>query len=321
MAISIPWYSRWLNKSHTGAGRVGLAVGPDGLAIVMVNALGAVQYCQFHDPEGDSSQLLANIVAEKGWEKMPCSLVLHPVYYQLLLTEKPPVESDEMSSAVRWKVKEFIDFPVEEAAIAHFELPEDAYRGRQKMLYAAALRKSTLQSLITPIEASGLQVDCVEIAELAMHNIVSRLPQKSGGIAVVQLHEGEGFINLVEDGAVYLTRRLDIGLDTFNASVDNTRFFDSLFLEIQRSLDYYESQLGKGIITRLFYSPGLANTVAIGDFLSTQLGLNVAPLELPVLEMAEDVGADGEHIIRSASALGAALGPYQPPQETIRAAS
>ena len=99
MAISIPWYSRWLNKSHTGAGRVGLAVGPDGLAIVMVNTLGAVQYCQFHDPEGDSSQLLANIVAEKGWEKMPCSLVLHPVYYQLLLTEKPPVESDEMSSA------------------------------------------------------------------------------------------------------------------------------------------------------------------------------------------------------------------------------
>ncbi len=325
MAISIPWLkatwlNTWLNKNHDGAGRVGLAVGPDGLAIAMVNASGAVEYCQFHDPQGDSSQLLADMVEQKGWENIPCSVVLHPVYYQLLLTEKPPVEGDEMQSAVRWKVKEFLDFPVEEAAIAHFLLPEDAYRGRQKMLYAAALRKTTLQSLISPIEASGLTVDCIEIAELAMHNIVSRLPQEGGGIAMVQLHEGEGFINLVEDGAVYLTRRLDIGLDKFNANVDNTRFFDSLFLEIQRSLDYYESQLGKGIITRLFYSPGLADTVAIGDFLSAQLGLNVAPLDLSVIDMAEGVSGDEEQRVRSASALGAALGPYQP-QETIRAAS
>ncbi len=324
MAISIPWLKaawldKWLNKGHTGIGRVGLAVGPDGLAIAMVNDQGAVEYCQFHDPQGDSSQLLAEMVDEKGWESLPCSVVLHPVYYQLLLTEKPPVEGDEMQSAVRWKVKEFLDFPVEEAAVAHFLLPEDAYRGRQKMLYAAALRKTTLQSLIGPIEASGLKVDCIEIAELAMHNLISRLPQEGGGIAVVQLHEGEGYINLVEDGAIYLTRRLDIGLDKFNAGVDNTRFFDSLFLEIQRSLDYYESQLGKGIITRLFYSPGLPNTAPIGDFLSQQLGLNVAPLELSMLEIAGGAG-DGEQIIRSTSALGAALGPYQP-QESIRAAS
>ncbi|ARN73598.1 hypothetical protein [Oceanicoccus sagamiensis] len=319
MAISTAWLSKWFNKNDTGRGRVGLAVGPDGLAITMVNHLGVLEYCQFHDPQGDSSQLLADIVAEKGWEDTPCSVVLHPVYYQLLLTEEPPVEGDEIQAAVRWKVKEFLDFPVEEAAIAYFGLPEDAYRGRQKMLYAAALRKTTLQSLISPIEASGLNVDCVEIAELAMHNIISRLPQEGGGIAMVQLHEGEGFINLVEDGAVYLTRRLDIGLDKFNAGVDNTRFFDALFLEIQRSLDYYESQLGKGIITRLFYSPGLPETVPIGDFLSAQLGLNVAPLELSMCEVAEAI-SDNEQLIRSASAVGAALGP-QRSQEAIRAAS
>ncbi|HEB28366.1 MAG TPA: hypothetical protein ENI05_11430, partial [Porticoccus sp.] len=252
-----------------------------------------------------------------------CSMVLHPVYYQLLLAERPSVEEAELSSAVRWKVKELLDFPVEEAAVEHFLLPEDAYRGRQKMLYAAALRKTTLKSLVEPVEASGLSVDCIEIAELALHNIVSRLPQEGGGIAMVQLHEGEGFINLVEDGAIYLTRRLDIGLDKFSSTGNNTAFFDSLFLEIQRSLDYYESQLGKGIITRLFYSPGLPDTNSIGEFLSAQLGLNVSTLDLTVLDAVEGSGinTDGnEQLVRSASAIGAALGAYRLPED-VRAAS
>ncbi|WP_101758873.1 hypothetical protein [Oceanicoccus sp. KOV_DT_Chl] len=313
MAISIPWFK----QSKTRSGRVGLSFGPDGIGIAAVNSYGAVVFCQFIDQLGETAELLAEVIEQQGWQKMPCSLVLHPVYYQLLLAECPAVASDEMSAAVRWKVKDLLDFPLADAAIEYFLLPEDAYRGRQKMLYAAALRKAALQSLVQPVEESDLIVDCVEIAELALHNIVSRLPREGGGIALLQLHAGEGFINLVENGAIYLTRRLDIGLDGFNAERDNTRFFDSLFLEVQRSLDYYESQLGKGIITRLFYSPALDETVAIGDFLSMQLGLNVAALDLSGLEiLTAEVGLDN----RCVSAVGAALGPFNA-QEATRAAS
>jgi MSHA biogenesis protein MshI len=319
MAISSPWFKK--GKSSTG--RVGLAVGPDGLAVAAVNAEGIVEYCQFHDPLGDSANILSELVVEQGWGKMPCSIVLHPVYYQLLLTERPAVKDVELSSAVRWKVKELLDFPVEEAAIEHFLLPEDAYRGKKKMVYAAALRKTALQSLVEPVKASGLLIDRIEVSELALHNVVSRLPHEGGGIAMMQLHAGEGFINLVEDGAIYLTRRLDIGLDKFSTTGNNTAFFDSLFLEIQRSLDYYESQLGKGIITQLFYSPGLAETNDIGEFLSAQLGLNVSKLDLAELEAVSKSALDlegNEQLIRSASAIGAALGTYTLP-EGLRAAS
>ncbi|MGK0499023.1 MAG: MSHA biogenesis protein MshI [Oceanicoccus sp.] len=312
MAITIPW----LAKGNSKKGRVGLAVGPDGMAVVYLNASGSLQYCQFHDVDGDVGSTLAQLVVEQDWQDTPCSIVLHPLYYQLLLTERPPVEGDEMSSAIRWKVKELLDFPLEEAAIEYFLLPEDAYRGRQKMLYAAALRKKTLSSLVAPIEISGLAVDCVEVAELAMHNIVSRLPREGGGIAMVQLSESEGFINLVEDGAIYLTRRLDIGLDKFHPGADNSQFFEALLLDIQRSLDYYESQLGKGIITRLFYSPGLESTVAIGEFLSAQLGLNVAALDIKELGFA----VLDEQVIKCSAALGAALGPSRK-LEADRAAS
>lgn len=295
-------------RNRAKSGRVGLALGPDGLAVALVGAAGEVSFCQFYEPSGDIGGLVKSVVKEHNWEHLPCSVVLHPAYYHLFLTESPVVNDAEMTSAVRWQVKELLDFPLSEAAIEHFLLPDDAYRGRKKMLYASALRKTALESLIEPFVDSGLDIDCVEIAELAVHNIISRLPVDGGGIAMVQLHDGEGFINLVEDGSLYLTRRLDIGLERFRPGGDNTEFLDALFLEIQRSLDFYEGQLGKGIINRLFYSPGIADTAAIGDFLSSQLGLSASPLNVVDLNIC--TATSSEHLMHSTTAIGAALGPY-----------
>ena len=305
-----------LGRNKAKSGRIGVAVGPDGWAIALVAPSGHLDFCQFYGPGTNMVDLINAVVEEHGWIDMPCSVVLHPAYYHLFLAECPPVEGDELSPAVRWKIKELLDFPMAEAAIEHFLLPDDAYRGRQKMLYASAL--ASLKSLIAPVVESGLNVDCIEISELAIHNIIARLPDEAGGMAVVQLYDGEGFINLVEDGALYFTRRLDIGLDKFVAGSDSREFFDALLLGIQRSLDYYESQLGKGIITRLFYSPGTDATAAIGEYLSAQLGLGVSPLKLIDLDVF--AAEPNEHLEHSVSAIGAALGPYSS-EEANRAAS
>jgi len=305
VAISIPW----LKKSKANSGRVGLTVGPDGLSVACVDAARRLVFCQFFDTPEDSQALLNELVAEQSWGGMPCSLVLHPVYYQLLLTETPAVNADEMSSAIRWKIKELLDFPLEDAAIEYFELPADAFRGRRKMLYAATLRKGTLKELLQPVAQSGLAVDCIEVAELALHNLTANIPVERGGVAILQLLQGVGFINLVEDGAVYLCRRLDFGLDRFDALGDNSAFFDSLMLEIQRSLDYYESQLGKGIVTNLYYAPGIIMTEPIGEFLSQSLAITVEPLTFAKMTIDTELELEDPQLLRSVNAIGAALTP------------
>ena len=306
MALSIPWF----NRGGTKAGRVGLLIAPEGVCLVQFNQHGKLVHCGFYRREADAAAQLQVLVDSRQLKDTPCTIVLDPGYYQLLLAEAPPVEGSEMSQAVRWKIKELLEFPLEEAAIEHFLLPDDAYRGRQKMLYAAALRKSELQNLVAPVEATGLQVDCVEIAELALNNLVSRLPKDPGGVALLQLQGAGGFINLVEDGAIYLSRRLDVGLKSYNPVADNSKFFDALFLEIQRSLDFYESQVGKGIITQLWYCPGLPYTADIGTFLSSQLGLNVSALDLSPLQLADVIDEElDEQISLCVSAIGGALGP------------
>ena len=313
MALNLPKLTLpWLSNTRTD-GRLAIALGPEGTALALCNAIGELQFCQFFPPSDNPGKWLAERVEQYGWQKLPCSVVLHTDSYQLLQAERPPVEGDELSAAVRWKVREFLDFPVEEAAIQHFALPEDAYYGRQPMVCVAALPRAELEALIEPIENSGLAVDCVEITELALHYLITRVPAEGGGIALLHLHNSGGFINLVADGQIYLTRRLDIGLDRYRPGDHDSNFLDMLALEIQRSLDFFESQMGKGIITRLFYSPALGAYAGVGEIFHDQLGLEVyglSPATWPDITLAMDDG-DSDELCRCAAAIGAALGPAE----------
>lgn len=314
MKLALPWF----NKHQRQSGRVGVFLAPQGFGVACINAAGRLEHCQFHRGEQDRAGQLAAVVDDLELRGSPCSIVLHPESYQLHLGEAPPVPESEMAQAVRWKIKEILDYPLEEAAIEYFRLPEDAYRGRQKMLYAATLRKQELEQLVAPVEAAGLLVDCVEVTELALHNLTVRLPTDPGGVAVVFLHDAGGFINLVEEGALYLSRRLDVGLGGFDPVADNSKFFDALYLDIQRSLDFYEAQLGKGIITQLWYAPGLPYTADIGSYLSEQLGLNVSALDLSPLKLVDAIDEElDEQISLCAPAIGAALGPAEPGTEGV----
>ena len=302
----------WQGKSGLANGRLGVAIGPDGMMVAHVDSNQDLAFCKWFAHAEDNEQVLSHLVDKQGWKDVPCSLVLHPLYYKLMQAEAPEVEQSEMADAVRWRLKELLDFPVEDAAIEYFMLPEDAYRGRQKVLYAAALRKDALQNLVDPMQSCGLNIDCIEISELALNNLVCRIPAERGGFAVLQLQETGGYISMVEDGQIYLCRRFEIGLNKFSEGESSVQTLDALLLEIQRSLDFYDSQLGKGAISKIYY-PALPGTnVDIGEYLSGQLfGMGIEELNLSQAGLT----ADSDSAL-CAVAVGAALGPREDAEET-----
>ena len=89
----------------------------------------------------------------------------------------------------------------------------------------------------------------------------------------------------------------------------NEQQLDSLILEIQRSLDYYESQLGMGQITRLWL---MAENVDLADLVEAMDMRLTAAVEQPVIsEMLEKVDfhlVDGNKYLNSVSvAIGGVL--------------
>jgi len=64
----------------------------------------------------------------------------NPASYQLLPIEAPDVDAAELKAAVRWRIKEFIDFHIDDAAIDVFEMPSQGPRARARTMYVGAAR-------------------------------------------------------------------------------------------------------------------------------------------------------------------------------------
>jgi MSHA biogenesis protein MshI len=240
----------------------------------------------------DRRKTLQELVKQHALAGARCVSVLEPGSYQLLQVEAPDVDATELKAAVRWRVKELIDFHIDDAAIDVFDMPSQGARAR--FMYAVAARNPLIQQRVQLLQDVGLNVQTVDITELALRNIMQLLPEDEGGAALLQLSAGEGLITLTRQGTLYLARNLDIGalqlgMAGAGFSADNLalaqqgnreRAFETVMLEVQRSFDYYESNFGQAPIKNLIIGPLAEPQDELAEYAATHLGVKARALDL-----------------------------------------
>lgn len=257
--------------------------------------------------------------------KTPAVLVLDEGDYELLLVEAPDAPEDELASALEYRIGDLLSQPVEETAIQAVPLPSDAYRGRMSMAYVVATPNSIIKDKVQWASEHNLNLDTITVPEFSLLNVLSAVDMNQG-IALLELTPSHGTIRLYQDGALYLTRQVEVGLDALkmadqdndvapllldeisssdqktsesieinldleasenqDASLDfetnsyvsfapktkvNAEQTENLVLDIQRSLDYYESQLGMGQITQLWVMAGDTDLTYLVDTMQPSL--------------------------------------------------
>jgi Tfp pilus assembly PilM family ATPase len=305
---------KWFQKSTSVSELVGLAIEDDGLAAVIVNWVDGVirieQLDFFESSGGETRAALKRWVGEKNLDGVRCYLVASPDQVATYQIDRPPVEANELEEAVRWRVKDSIDFDVEEAVVDVFDFPEDALRGRKPILNVAVARKSVVRDLVEMVRGSGLDLKAIDIPDMALRNIVSTYAEEGRSIAMLVLDKATGHVSLYKNDLLYLSRQININPSVFGDSgdkVNEERGLDQLCLEIQRSLDYFESQLNQVAPKKiLIYTTRGAQRLhaAITDNLSvdaTILDLNRFGIEVGNREL------DLEERVSSVRAVGAAL--------------
>lgn len=173
-----------------------------------------------------------------------CQMVLAPELYALSLMERPDVAEDELKEAIRWRMQENVEFPMDNASLDLFELPESADRGKS-MVFVAAIPSETLKTLVGEVHATGLEVETVDIAELALRNVVHGLfPAPDQNMALLRVTSNAGMINISRGEELFLSRRMaGVPGEFSNAAWEDYK--DRLLLQVQRSIDYYESAMGQ----------------------------------------------------------------------------
>lgn len=294
------------SKKTTVSGLLGLSVSDERvLAAHLTQGSGADGYptlrnCshQSLDSAGQAREVLTALVDSMDINGLACNFVLSPRDYNLYLIEAPAVEAAEMSSAVRWKIKDLLDMPAEDAVVDIFPVPEDAFQGRAKMLYAVAAQKSRIQAVIELVDKAGLKLQSIDIPELAMRNISNALLRDEHGLAFMDLRKTGSTMNLSKNGQLYLTRKINTALDS---NVMHSRDWetqrDRLVLEIQRSLDYYESQMGQNPISQIVLAPRATDAHAMAESLNSVMSVKVSVADLSgCMNIADTVDAEALHM-------------------------
>jgi MSHA biogenesis protein MshI len=296
----------------------------DGLALAHVISgkerrprLAFCEYREIRDPS-ELSRSVTALVRERGLEGAACVAVLHPEQYSLRLLDAPEVERDELAEAAQWLVKDLLDFDVDEAVTDFFEIPDQASRGNRHRIYVVVAHESTVRNVIDLVLGSGLDLRAIDLTELAFRNLTTLLREDEEGLALMQLGRRRGLITVVKSSQLYLARSLEAGVGLLSAEpeafedVVDKRFegetdrFDSLVLEVHRSLDFYESELGQPPVANLVVAPLEQEVPDLLPFLEKNLTTKVRAFDLNELfACSETLSAPLQ--ARSLAAVGGAL--------------
>ncbi len=277
-----------LKKSSAVKGRIGLAFGPNQIALAVMRRDGgtpALERCELLpiDPAGGADAAAAAIRAA-GLPRMPISTVLRPDDYQLALIEAPDVPPAELRAAMRWRLKETIDFRVEDAVIDVFDVPGQNRGGHGRMMYAVAARRSAVNRHAAALTGIA-DFDVVDVPELCLRNLAALLPTAAAGVALLHLGETTANIVLVRGKTFYFARQMDLQATLHIAPGSGGERLDaaSVVLELQRSLDYYERHYDQPPITRIAVSPAGPRAAGLARDLGNETGFEVTNLDLNVL--------------------------------------
>jgi len=283
------------------------------LAIVRTTRSGRRQlrHCAVHPAiEIRAEHVLAPLNNSSDLALAPVSAVLSAQDYQLLQIEAPEVEPSELRSAVRWKLRDLVNFPVSDAVIDVFEIPEHARYVETRMVFAVAARAEAVRRIVDLVKPRVRGFDVIDIPELCLRNVCALLPQDEQGVALLALGEGFAQLVLTCGRTLYLARRIELPrrMETLAIEGDGQADGDTraLAVELQRSLDYYESHYDQAPISDLVVASGDERAARLLGPLRQETGLNTELFDVHALfEVAP--GLEPDTRFPGLVALGAAL--------------
>lgn len=297
-------------KSKTHGDILGaLVITRDGIASATIhhNKHGKplLQHCTHYDqaPGQDMDVLLKQAVADTGMHKIACSTLLEADDYQLLMVEAPEVPAVELKAAIRWRIRDLIDFHIDDAVLDVFDVPPSGARGLQEHLYTVVSRSILVKEKTEALQNAGALLEFIDIPELALRNIAARLERDTNGQATLYFGAERGLLTLTRDATLYLARSLDIG---FRQLQDAPDLVERLALELQRSMDYYDRHFQQAPISAITLCPLPVHLPLLAGQLAEQTGIAVHELKLDELVDCE-TPVDDELFARCLLAIGAAL--------------
>ena len=240
----------------------------------------------------------------------PSTTLLRHGQYQLLQTESPSVTREEQREAVRWRIKEQVEFPIETAVVDVLDIPApSAGSGRAQQIFVVAAGSAQVVPRIHLFQDAKVPLNAIDIPELAQRNVAALFEEENRGLAMLAFNDEGGLLTFTYHGALLASRFIDIKRDALAAADKGEGgLFNRVLLEVQRSLDNFERANSFTSLSRVLVAALPGNNGFI-DYMKENLYQKVEMLDLA---QAVDLSAipvlvDPVRQAEAVSAIGAAL--------------
>ena len=187
--------------------------------------------------EGDWEDTFGKVAKEFGHAEL--RIILAPHWYQILPVDRPDGDEKEIANSLLWAVKDMVSMPVQNLHLDFF----DSALPNQPKLSVVVADKTELKKLVHGITESHLTVEGISIEELALCHAIEKESQAK---LIISHYAGQDLLfTVVRDGGLCMYRRVRGFTDIQTISAQDLGYgaADNLSLELQRSMDYFESQL------------------------------------------------------------------------------
>ncbi len=255
---------------------------------------GRILRSEFVEADGQEAQVeaLKNWVRSNGLQKAPCVCLIADEDCDVYQVEKPEVEDSEMLQALTWKIKDLINYDVANAVVDCYPMPVSSKNNQQQVSVVAA-REAVVRSYVDSIKASAMQLTALDIHELARSNLQLVRDSTESSLALLSLADNTGLLSIYHDTDLYVSRDFPIGLDQLAlVTSEDESAFDALLLELQRSMDYFESFYGLGAVTRLRIFPQLRITEKMAMYLQNLSNFDIDFVSFAGSDEGDDFGLE-----------------------------
>lgn len=294
-------------------GWTSVVFGTDRIAVAEIerrrDARPRVRACDSFAREGSDLDALKRLKGAHRLSRTRCTTLLWHGQYKLLQIDAPDNTSslprEELREALRWRVKEMVDFSVEHAGIDVLEIP--APGGRTPQMWIVAASHDVLVPRVHLFQDAKTPLAAIDIPELAQRNLAALFEEPNRGLALVAFDDKGGRLTVSFQGELFMVRHIDVGAPEL-ADAKAAALHERVLLDIQRTLDNFDRNYSAIPLTQLLIGP-LPGGEAFVEYLRANLSLPVKSADLSEVLDIEATPRLAETAAQAESwlALGAAL--------------
>lgn len=223
------------------------------IAHVIIPSTGRPQIQAFESfaVAADEPDALLRLCQARELKRFRSTTLLAQSDYRILQVESPAVPSEERLQALRWRLKDAVDFSVDTAALGIADIPSEG--GRQANVFAIAAPVEVIGGHMGRFQQAKMPLAAIDVPEMAVRNVAALFEEANRGLAFLMLNEDESLLVITYHGELCLSRRIEMSALAVSPDDQERRLQmrERLALELQRTLDNFDRQFGFISVSRL----------------------------------------------------------------------